>query len=81
MIRPELKKAAFALTKIFRKIFAREPFLVTREEAALRVQLCKQCPHYLPNSHQCALCSCFIPAKASLGTETCPADNWPPVKS
>ena len=57
-----------------------------------RKSLCMKCPHLesplvprtphpmqgteLPLTSRCALCKCFLHAKAALFTEKCPAEKW-----
>jgi recombinational DNA repair protein RecR len=44
-------------------------------DPAERLQTCRSCEHFL-KSERCALCGCFMPAKARVKLATCPDGRW-----
>ena len=48
----------------------------TEEEVAKRLEICAECPHYIPQSSQCKLCGCFTKFKAKLKSGKCPDGRW-----
>lgn len=56
----------------------RDP-LVSPDQYIVRITTCYGCRHYIVDSQQCGLCTCFIPLKAKLSTEQCPdtPSRWP----
>ena len=40
----------------------------------IRKDICKTCP--LVNGAWCGVCKCFLPAKTTVATESCPKGKW-----
>jgi hypothetical protein len=49
--------------------------MVSDAEWGRRRAICSSCPH-LVNDEQCAICTCFVDAKAMLALERCPQKKW-----
>lgn len=61
---------------------------VSQNTRAARLETCKGCEHFNPSTRSCGtllkrkkvkggtLCGCFMPAKASLKSESCPLGKW-----
>lgn len=50
--------------------FLGRPEVVPASIAGARRAICEACPHY--ENSQCQLCTCFVPLKVLLSTESCP---------
>lgn len=55
-----------------------KPVLSYAQMKRTRVAICKQCPtnKYRADDSRCSACGCYVVAKASLATETCPDGHW-----
>lgn len=54
--------------------FARRPEVVPRDIEELRAGVCDRCE--FSEGFQCQKCTCFIPLKIKLSTESCPIQKW-----
>lgn len=72
MIRPSLRNFGRAVGRVARAVVRRKPVLVPADVANARQDVCYKCPHIDDSFDQCKLCTCFIVAKVSLATESCP---------
>lgn len=45
--------------------------------AEARLAICRRCPSYRPSDERCAICGCFLNAKATRPHEHCPLGKWP----
>lgn len=45
-----------------------------------RLNRCKRCRQFDYVFNQCNACTCYVPGKAMLPTETCPLGFWHPVR-
>lgn len=48
----------------------------TEEEAAARLNICKECPLLIKGLLQCKECGCFMKAKTQLKHAACPIGKW-----
>lgn len=49
------------------------------EQVSARLAICAKCPHIIgdpDNGGRCAMCGCFVKAKATWTTQSCPAGKW-----
>ena len=53
---------------------------VAEEVSKERMELCKACPNYIPLTHQCKECGCFMNLKTQLPNAVCPIGKWDQVK-
>jgi hypothetical protein len=53
---------------------------VETEVATERLNICKECPLYIPSTHQCKDCKCFMDMKTKLPNAECPIGKWGQVK-
>jgi hypothetical protein len=60
------------LAALFR--FAQRPEVVPPRVELIREARCTLCPEN--ENSQCQQCSCFIPLKVKLSTESCPIGKW-----
>lgn len=71
------------LGAVFRTAWAKlrgYEILADGPERTKRQCCCRRlCSHYLKESDQCAVCSCFVFAKTMLAVERCPVGWWRPV--
>jgi|688.fasta_scaffold165453_3 hypothetical protein len=49
---------------------------VSKQEAAERYAICKQCPDFSSFTKQCTHCGCFMVLKTRLLKATCPLESW-----
>ena len=49
---------------------------VSKEEAELRFEVCKQCPQLIKATNQCKECGCFMNLKTKLAKADCPLHKW-----
>lgn len=49
---------------------------VSKEEADVRLDICKACPRLIPGLLQCKECGCFMKAKTLIKHATCPLHKW-----
>lgn len=54
-----------------------KPINVSVDEYVARVGQCYACKYYAVGPQQCTLCTCYVPWKAKLRTESCPDSRWP----
>lgn len=54
--------------------FCGRPEVVPADVEKKRGETCDNCPQ--STGHQCLKCTCFIPLKIKLATESCPIGNW-----
>jgi hypothetical protein len=52
------------------------PSLSTRENARRRLDICKSCEFYKPETSQCSECGCFMPMKVTFANMICPLHKW-----
>lgn len=76
MIRLRLLLALEALGKVFRAVFQGKKLFLLESRQERRWSACKRCDFYLSEGLQCGVCSCFLPLKVPLVTETCPKGYW-----
>lgn len=76
-MRPKAKTALKAVRRVVVAAVTGSKVFVGEKLTAQRVDLCHRCPHFLPKTRQCGLCSCFVDVKAKLATEECPDHRWP----
>lgn len=72
MILPNPITFCRAIWRAVRALFRLDPVLAPAEVCARRLDVCYKCPHIDDSFDQCTLCTCFIIAKVSLATESCP---------
>ena len=72
-----LRRAANFAGALGRAVAAGLP-LVTQEQQAARLEVCKGCQEY--SGLQCRQCGCVASLKAMLGTEDCPLKKWPKIE-
>jgi len=66
-----------AAGRTFLQLFRPEvPVFVPPDVALWRRTRCEQCPRFVPDSRQCAECTCFVDAKTLLTAEHCPVKRW-----
>jgi len=61
-----------ALKALFR--FSKRPELVPQDVEDARTECCDRCEH--SSGNQCQKCTCYIPLKVKLSTESCPIKKW-----
>jgi hypothetical protein len=49
---------------------------VSKEEAAIRLDICKSCPELIQSLLQCKKCGCFMKAKTMIKHSECPLHKW-----
>jgi hypothetical protein len=49
---------------------------VSKEEAAARFDICKQCPFLIKATNQCQKCGCLMHLKTKLKLAECPVGKW-----
>lgn len=49
---------------------------VSKEEAAIRLDICKSCPELIQGLLQCKKCGCFMKAKTMIKHSECPLHKW-----
>jgi len=47
-----------------------------RDKAKERLEICKNCEHYVHETTQCLKCLCFMEAKTLLPSSECPIEKW-----
>lgn len=52
----------------------------TEDEWLVRTRICRGCRFFLRESGQCAICTCWIDAKAMMASEACPKGYWLRIK-
>lgn len=72
--------AAKAAGRVIGAIVTGKPVLVTPVEQAARLKVCVGCDQFEiatgKRPARCADCGCFVKAKATLATESCPRGKW-----
>ncbi len=53
-----------------------QPVLVSDEEQARRMAICRACPDFAADQERCRRCGCGMPLKSRLSREHCPIDKW-----
>jgi hypothetical protein len=53
-----------------------KPLLIGKSFKEKRLDICKTCPHFVPESSRCAMCGCYMKYKAALASSTCPMKKW-----
>ncbi len=48
----------------------------SEELAAYRLEICKACDWFRPNTQKCRKCGCFMNLKTNLEQAKCPIDKW-----
>lgn len=72
--RHTIPNAWSALRRFLRALFSKQPVLADDHVTRVRLSRCERCPHAEDN--QCSLCTCVIPLKVIMATESCPAGRW-----
>ena len=49
---------------------------ISEEAVKVRMDTCKSCDQFEPIQERCKSCGCFMRAKTSLRTSTCPLNKW-----
>ena len=52
------------------------PFTRRKEKAKERLDICKECDHYVALTTQCKECWCFMSAKTMWPSAECPLGKW-----
>ena len=77
-------RVAAAATKAVIGVIATGKLIASLDVRKGRMAACTECPHFLmPDGAlgaRCAVCGCFLQAKAALITENCPKGKWPERK-
>lgn len=50
---------------------------VSPDDYAVRLDICKKCPHLISKSMRCGKCGCLLQHKAKWRTSDCPINKWP----
>lgn len=53
-----------------------DPSIAPRRVAMLRMQVCRECDKFLPDSGQCSLCQCYMELKTKMANVACPVGKW-----
>ncbi len=48
----------------------------TKEQADVRLHICKQCEHIVKPTNTCKKCGCFMSVKTKLKNVKCPINKW-----
>lgn len=72
------KNAAKAVGKVAKAAIDGEDKLVTKREAARRMDICSSCDERTikGDTMMCQVCGCFLGLKTKLATEACPEGKW-----
>jgi len=74
-------QVAVAVTKAVIGVIATGKLIASLDVRKARMAACTECPHFLASDGvlgaRCAVCGCFLQAKAALITEDCPEEKWP----
>jgi len=54
---------------------------VTEDEELERLAICYECESFVPETEQCAVCTCWVNLKTKLASEQCPKRKWLRLKS
>jgi hypothetical protein len=77
-------RVAVAVTKAVIGVITTGKLIASLDVRKGRMASCTECPHFLmPDGAlgaRCAVCGCFLQAKAALITEDCPEGKWPERK-
>jgi len=77
-------RVAAAATKAVIGVIATGKLIASLDVRKGRMAACTECTHFLmPDGAlgaRCAVCGCFLQAKAALITEDCPKGKWPERK-
>ena len=69
-----------AVARAAKALAVGEELIVSPDVRRERLTQCGPCPHLIPATAlvgpRCALCDCFVKAKAWLATEDCPDGRW-----
>ena len=49
------------------------------KQSVERMKMCLQCEYFYKPTKQCMQCSCFMPIKVRLRSQSCPVGKWGPV--
>ena len=80
------KAASFiaAAAKAAMGVLSTGKLVATPDARAERMAICEACSNFLASDGvlgaRCAVCGCFLQAKAALITEDCPEEKWPAPK-
>jgi hypothetical protein len=78
---PSAARMAFNATNAAARLAAAvlrgEPTEASKEEQAMRWDVCKACPLFRPSDKRCADCGCWLDAKIPLAPEFCGLLKWP----
>lgn len=58
-------------------LFDKDIGRVEGDVAKARLATCQACDRYVPLTHQCEECGCFMNAKVKLPNAFCPIGKWP----
>lgn len=53
-----------------------DPSIAPRRVSMLRMQVCRECDKFLPDSGQCSLCQCYMELKTKMANVACPIGKW-----
>jgi predicted Zn-ribbon and HTH transcriptional regulator len=59
---------------------ARSAILVDSEIKSERLSICQQCEFLFHPTQQCKKCGCFVHAKTSLTSSSCPIGKWKSIE-
>lgn len=49
---------------------------VSKKEASRRLNICKECKYYTPDTSRCKECGCYLLIKTKWKSEDCPIHKW-----
>jgi hypothetical protein len=58
------------------KEFVQDNFLVEKEVADKRYEICKSCDRFFKFTNQCKECGCVMRAKTKIKGQVCPLGKW-----
>jgi hypothetical protein len=50
--------------------------ILPKEEREKRLEICRKCEHFKPDSSRCGVCGCFMKIKTALAVADCPKSYW-----
>lgn len=57
-------------------MFMEDYFNVKREVAEKRMNMCKECEHFIKETKTCRQCGCYMEYKVKLRSVSCPLHKW-----
>lgn len=73
-----LSSLARSLWAFLRRLFSKGPTLADDAVRDERDARCAACRHFVAQSGQCNLCTCYISLKTLLASQWCPDGRWHP---